>query len=159
MNGTTHIALGLAAYVALGHDPLAAPLGYTLAVAAGALLPDLDHRYGAQPLKKPLPRPLAWLMQIPAHLFTHRGPLHSLLVLPLLLAVGQYFAYIPAPYGYLLALGCVAHIVADALTFSGVPLLWPLVKRRGGLPLFRTGGRIDRALPFAVLAGWLWWGK
>jgi len=98
-------------------------------------------------------------MQIPAHLFTHRGPLHGLLVLPLLLAAGQYLGYIPAPYGYLLALGCVTHVLADALTFSGAPLLWPLVRRRVRVPLLRTGGRIDRALPFALLAGWLWGGR
>ncbi|MEJ5310892.1 MAG: metal-dependent hydrolase [Anaerolineae bacterium] len=159
MNGKTHVALGLAAAAALGYDPLQLPVAATLALTAGALLPDLDHRYGAKPLRKPLPPVLRQLAQVPAYLFRHRGPLHSLLVFPPLLLAAQALGYLPAPYGVLAALGCASHLLADALTPAGVPLLWPLVRRRVGLPLVRTGGRIERALAPLLLAGWMWVGR
>lgn len=155
MNGKTHIALGLAAAVALGYDPLTAPVTVSVALMAGALLPDLDHRYGAGPLRKPLPRPLQWIAFLPAKLLKHRGPLHSLLVLPpVLLAADLWLGC--APYGRMAALGCVAHLLADAFTITGVPLLWPIFKRRFGLPLVRTGGRLERAIIPALLALAIW---
>ncbi|MBN1284540.1 MAG: metal-dependent hydrolase [Anaerolineae bacterium] len=74
MNGKTHIALGLAAAVALGYDPLTAPVTITTVLVARTLLPDLDHRNGASPLRRPLPRPLQWLARLPSAVLTHRGP-------------------------------------------------------------------------------------
>lgn len=123
MNGKTHIALGLAAAVGLGYDPINAPVTVSAALLAGALLPDLDHRYGAGPLRKPLPRPLQWIAFLPAKLLKHRGPLHSLLVLPPLLLAIDLLGYAPM-FGRMAALGCVVHLLADAFTISGVPLLW-----------------------------------
>lgn len=155
MNGKTHIALGLAAAMALGYDPLTAPLTATAVLVTGTLLPDLDHRNGAGALRKPLPRPLQWLARIPAAVFTHRGPLHSLLVLPPLLLIAEHI-FDFAPYGRMAAVGCVAHLLADALTLSGAPLLWPLVKRRVGLPLLRTGGRLERAIIPALVGLAIW---
>ncbi|HOU11939.1 MAG TPA: metal-dependent hydrolase [Anaerolineae bacterium] len=155
MNGKTHVALGLAAAVALGYDPLTAPLATTAVLVAGTLLPDLDHRNGAGALRKPLPRPLQWLACLPAAVFTHRGPLHSLLVLPPLLLIAEHLLDF-APYGRMAALGCVAHILADAITITGVPLLWPMIKKRLGLPLLRTGGRLERAIIPALIGLAVW---
>ena len=155
MNGKTHIALGVAAAVALGYDPLTAPLVSTAVLVAGTLLPDLDHRNGASALRRPLPRPLQWLARLPAAVFTHRGPLHSLLILPPLLLVTER-AFDFAPYGRMAALGCVAHILADALTITGVPLFWPVVRKRLGLPLVRTGGRLERAIIPALIGLAIW---
>ncbi|MBN1284539.1 MAG: metal-dependent hydrolase [Anaerolineae bacterium] len=61
-----------------------------------------------------------------------------------------------APYGRAAALGVVAHLLADALTITGVPLLWPLVKRRVGLPIMRTGGRLERAIIPALVGLAIW---
>lgn len=41
--------------------------------------------------------------------------------------------------------GVLSHVAADALTNSGVPLLWPHPWRLR-LPLFSTGGRVERIL-------------
>lgn len=99
MNGKTHVAISLAAAAALGCDPLQLPMAATLALAAGALLPDLDHRCGAKPLRKSLPPLLRRLSQLTAYLFRHRGPLHSLLVLPPALLALEWLGYLPAPLG------------------------------------------------------------
>lgn len=39
--------------------------------------------------------------------------------------------------------GCVAHILGDMLTPEGVPLLYPLVSRNVGVPLFTTGAWVE----------------
>ena len=156
MNGKTHIALSIASAAAIGFDPLRLPAIATLALTAGAVLPDIDHRYGAAVLRKPLPTPLRQLARIPSVIFRHRGPLHSLFVLPVILIAAQLLDYLPHPFGLYIAFGCVTHILADMLTPSGVPLLWPFTRRRFIIPLVKTGGRIERSLWLLLLAGWLW---
>lgn len=67
--------------------------------------------------------------------------------------------------GFPLGLGCVIHVLGDACTRSGVPLLWPLRIRgrrwrRFGAPIrFTTGGRGEQVavgLCFALGAGAVW---
>jgi len=54
--------------------------------------------------------------------------------------------------------GVVVHILGDALTHGGVPILWP-AKPRVGLHLFRTGGALESVVGVAlgVLVVWLAW--
>jgi len=70
--------------------------------------------------------------------FGHRGITHSLLALGLLVALGE-LPFCPWHWlhlGFLIGWGYASHLVADALTKQGVPLLWPL-DRRFGFPPFR----------------------
>lgn len=46
--------------------------------------------------------------------------------------------------------GCAAHLVGDALTPQGVPIFWP-AKTRIRVPLFRTGGAIEKVVGVGLL--------
>lgn len=133
-----------------------APLGYLLVVAGypvaafvtGAtmlwltMLPDVDHRLPLVP---------------------HRGPTHSLFFAA---AVGGAFAAISAfvgdqfvafpradlvSFGFLVGFVAVgAHLLADMLTPSGVPLLWPLSDSTFSLSLSRADNAVVNALLFLL---------
>ena len=64
-----------------------------------------------------------WLA--PWRLTVHRGPLHSLLAV---VAAGTLAELVTGQhvYGVAVAVGWLSHLVADAGTFYGLPLLWPL---------------------------------
>lgn len=112
-------------FVLLSTDPVAA-FAAGVAVLALARVPDYD-------LYVPWTR--------------HRGPTHSLLFVVLFagglaglaLAVTRHLGLEPFPAVHLAAVvGVVAvasHLLADALTPYGVPLLWPLSDRRFSLDL------------------------
>lgn len=52
------------------------------------------------------------------------------------------------------ALGVVSHLLADALTHGGVPLLWPLRRRFRMTAGFRSGGAVERLVaPSLLLVG------
>lgn len=88
--------------------------------------------------------------------FGHRGITHSLLALGLLVALGELpvFPWHWLHLGFLIGWGYASHLLADALTKQGVPLLWPL-DRRFGFPPFRalrlTTGRFMEYALVAVL--------
>jgi inner membrane protein len=145
MMAVSHVVVGgaLWAGVAYATGQPTEPTALGLA-ALGSLLPDIDH-------------PGSWagkrmaLISIPlAALIGHRGLTHSLLaiaVFALLLALlGP--DHLAAP----LAVGYLSHLLADSLTLSGVPLLWPS-KRPFGLRLIRTGSLPEIALIAALGAG------
>lgn len=70
--------------------------------------------------------------------FGHRGITHSLLALGLTVALGE-LPFLPWHWlhlGFLIGWGYASHLLADALTKQGIPLLWPL-DRRFGFPPFR----------------------
>jgi inner membrane protein len=107
----------------------------TMAAAMGGLLPDIDHPQSA--LGRRLP-----LISIPlSHLVGHRGVTHSLiaiLAMLILLVVTAFtmdtrIAFLVPP----VCIGYLSHIAGDALTPSGVPLLWPK-RKRYTLNLFKT---------------------
>lgn len=112
-------------FVLLATDPVAAFVA-GVGVLALARIPDYDLY-------------VPWIR--------HRGPTHSLLFLVLFalslaglaLAVTDHLGLEPYPAVHLTALvGAVAvasHLMADVLTPSGVPLLWPLSDKRFSLDL------------------------
>lgn len=117
------------------------------AAALGALLPDIDH-------------PQSWagrkmrVVSVPLSLLVgHRGITHSALAVAACLAVlvvmGTGWLAAPVAVGYL------SHLLADGLTPSGVPLLWPS-RRRFTLNLCRTGSVVEIALVaiIALVGGW-----
>lgn len=167
MTGPSHLALGISSVWLMrvfpgvvgslsavdGSNP-----GLILGAAAlGALLPDLDAtrstikylRVGArfQPFSLPA--------RVLSHHFSHRGPLHSLAGLGLLwiwlgLPTMLWLGWQPS---LALALGMLSHLVGDASTKSGVPLLYPKPGRWHLLPQpFRltTGSAAEDAV-FAAL--------
>lgn len=88
----------------------------------------------------------------------HRGFLYFLLGATVVLALAAFAALFWAPSGAVwsllvpaLAAGYLSHLLLDALTPGGVPLLWP----RGGstsLPLVRTGSFFERVVFLPALA-------
>lgn len=141
MTGKTHAAVGLFVGVALarslGVTDEQAALTVALAVI-GSLAPDLDT-------------PQSYISRLlilnPVHLFVrHRGVLHSGLVAGLLMVAGLVH-----PLALPFAMGYASHILIDALTVSGVPVLWP--RRESLRGPFRTGGLMDHLLWLAAIAG------
>jgi membrane-bound metal-dependent hydrolase YbcI (DUF457 family) len=48
-------------------------------------------------------------------------------------------------------LGYAVHLIADSLTISGAPLLWPM-KKKFGLRLFKTGGITENLIFYGLIA-------
>lgn len=116
----THAAMGMALGFGLAasqRDPLLSGILLALVTETAALLPDLDIRL---------------------HL-KHRGITHSLLALILITGLVWVLDHTRA---LPVALGYGSHLLLDALTVWGVPILYPL-KKRYRLARIRTGGRFD----------------
>jgi inner membrane protein len=145
MRGSTHAAIGLlgAAALALEYNiTQPAPLGLILAGGVlGALLPDIDHPNSRISHK-------AGIAGAPFRLFGHRGFTHSLLALALVW-LGLAAIQIPLVYGLAFIIGYASHMISDAMTPSGIVLLWPLKGRWRLIPrdlAVPTGGIVDKAI-------------
>lgn len=99
-------------------------IGLVTAVA-GALLPDADMKTTTAGRK------LGLIGTITSKLFTHRGLTHTLFF-PTLLYVWMTTITIPVVPSLLFGLivGWLSHIIADIFNGKGVPLLWPIIRRR-----------------------------
>lgn len=158
MTGPTHIALGVSSLWLMQPLPTAVGTlastdssspGLLIAAAAlGALLPDLDAAHSTVKYLRLGKRFQPFLLpaRVLSRQFGHRGPLHSLagvtflwlcFGLPLLLWLGWQPALA-------LALGMLSHLLGDASTQSGVPLLYP---RRGRWHLLPKGFRLTTGSP------------
>ena len=149
MMAGSHVVMGVALWAVTAKAtgaPAADPQALT-AAAFGALLPDIDH-------------PQSWagrkmrVVSVPLSLLVgHRGITHSaiavLAAVAVLMIMGVGWVAAPVAVGYL------SHLMADGLTPSGVPLLWPS-KRRFTLNLCRTGGIVEIAIVAAVAAAGGW---
>ncbi|WP_109107836.1 metal-dependent hydrolase [Azospirillum sp. TSO35-2] len=118
------------------------------AAIVGSLAPDIDH---PKSTLGQLLRPLSsWISRV----FGHRGVTHSALAIAgCLWVLHEYTAYsrllIPFIVGYL------THLGGDLLTPAGLPLLWPIKRRRNfALPILKTGG-FSEQLAVTLLAGWM----
>ncbi|WP_164489356.1 MULTISPECIES: metal-dependent hydrolase [Shewanella] len=110
----------------------------------GSLLPDLDHpssTIGKRVLFVSVPL---------AGLFGHRQFTHS--IWPLIFTI-WLFNLTEHANGYVMVLmiGYMSHIIADMLTDSGVPLLWP-VQKRFGITICKTGGVLEHIVAYGLLA-------
>jgi membrane-bound metal-dependent hydrolase YbcI (DUF457 family) len=155
--GDTSRALGAPLPALLAIEAVA--LGVAV-VALAALAPDLDRAGStlarvASPVSRVIARAVARLLK-------HRGPLHSA---PAALAAGGLAALLGqrlglAGLGLLVGYGWAAHVLADALTDRGVPLWWPLWRRRVRLPWGlgpATGGKGEAAVVVAGLVACVGW--
>lgn len=50
-----------------------------------------------------------------------------------------------------LMLGCAVHVAGDAMTNSGVPLLWPFSRDRLAMHLFSTGKRAEKVIVYPAI--------
>jgi membrane-bound metal-dependent hydrolase YbcI (DUF457 family) len=174
MLGRSHVLLAAAAYGALAIRPFPAPLSSFVAlapsgtaiknpavalglgvllVAAGSLAPDIDRAGSSIARMAGLPtRAMAWIVQ---HSLGHRGPLHSALAVALVFAFGEALGVgaglrnLGGPFAF----GWATHVLLDALTARGVPLLWPLPVRLRLPPGFVTGGSVEQVVLVIGLAG------
>ncbi len=150
MMARSHVVVGVAAWIVaapLLHLPVLDPAYLALAVA-GSLLPDVDH-------------PKSWIGRRSRPLSTmlgaalgHRGLTHSavaVLGLVALLQAGYHPGAVSA-----LAIGYASHLAADMLTPQGLPLTWPL-RVAWGVPICRTGSRMESVVVVAVVCGVAWW--
>jgi inner membrane protein len=154
----SHAAIGAAAGVAVAHATGGSLVAGGIVAGLAALLPDVDHPHAA--VGRLLPR--WWHRLTPGH----RGPTHSLawcLALALLVYAGHR-AVDGGPAGPLLALtvlaGSLSHVLADGLTVAGVPLWWPVRRRRAvflGALAFRTRSWTEVLVVAGVVAGVGWW--
>ncbi|MBB6050734.1 metal-dependent hydrolase [Armatimonas rosea] len=158
MTWPTHLSGGIAAALMLGPLLGAESIAPTLLGAiVGALLPDLDadqsrlsntYMFGSHPLRLPA--------QILHRALGHRGALHSFLGMMLFCsALGIPLLILGLGYVALgVTLGFLSHLLLDACTKSGVPLLWPDRTRLHLLPswlLVTTGSKAEDVV-FALLA-------
>lgn len=140
MLGITHVVVGASLGVVAAKSGLipALPIAIVAIVAAaGSLLPDIDHPQSAFGRR-------VRILSIPiSAVFGHRGITHSLLAVAAMSLALVFFAHGDGktPVIAALALGYLSHLLADAMTVSGIPLLWPrkTVFRVPGTG-FRTGG-------------------
>lgn len=122
------------------------------AVLLGSLLPDLDHPGSI------LGR-LFRIISLPlSKLCGHRGFTHSLLAFCGLAILWETQITprwdISADIFHALLLGYLSHLIADILTPSGVPLLWPL-KARFALPILnkKNNKKGERFISVLILIG------
>jgi inner membrane protein len=158
VQGKTHVLIGCLTVAALTHHGVPASLA---AATLGSLAPDID-RTGSLITTLPVIR---WFthpasMAVSAAL-RHRTGTHSLLTL-LALTVGVLMLQhtVTPVLGAAFLAGYLLHLLADSLTITGVPLLWPWRKHEfSPLPKplrIRTGGRAEYLLTMAVLVAGLW---
>lgn len=160
MTGKTHALIGVAAVLFLHPALPTQPIQYgaALAVAAlGALAPDVDSDESQirQITKTNRKRGVhGWLVS--ALMPSHRGITHSALALLAVYLVASLYVPVWA-YGLAFVIGYASHLLADGITTSGIPFLWPLSFRF--IPYFRpvrTGGVLEQVVALGVVAALLW---
>ncbi len=129
MMGRTHALLGLSCLWLLELGPPTPPDRFALAAMGaviGALLPDLDAQSSLlQTVRVGGIAPFALPARGLSRAFGHRGATHSLLALGVLALLALPLLGIE-PLAWLgLLLGYLSHLLGDACTKSGVPLLFP----------------------------------
>ena len=158
MMAFTHIAAGAAsALMLLKGIGVGSGQQAMLCIAGGitgSLLPDIDH-------------PKSWLgrripfVSIPlSSLIGHRGATHSMIALivvqalvlvSILLWKGEHGVWL-APFLTGLGIGYASHLLADWMSNTGIPLLWPNRRRFAAPITVRTGSAIEYILALALLA-------
>ncbi|MDR6226568.1 metal-dependent hydrolase [Desmospora profundinema] len=174
--GNTHLCLGVAAGAAAvaitgTADDVATVSGIMLVSSLGALLPDIDEEGsilnnlifkaikfrsfalamgGAVVVLLSLFKNLeSWIIlsglyAIAVAFVPHRNFTHSLLSL----VIVTWITYLADPvYAWAMALGVISHLGADACTYRGIPLFWPVKKRIGLRSVgvyVRSGDATDR---------------
>lgn len=141
----THLALAfIAGILAINYFHPANQILFIILVLFAGIFPDIDH-----PNSK-----LGSYVKIISWLFRHRGIFHSILILPLIALILQYFNY--SRFSLPLIIGYAAHLLGDISTKEGLMLFHPLSSYRIS-GFIRTGGFLERIIFMAllVLSGYL----
>lgn len=113
-----------------------------LGSVVGSLIPDLDHPKSVIGKKvKPVSKGIS-------KAFGHRGMTHSPIALILYTMFILKLTSNPEGYYELLfnygaigsAVGYLSHLILDMLTIGGIPLFYPMSKKKFKLAKFKTGG-------------------
>lgn len=166
MTWSTHLMAGLNTLWILEALPNAATENIALlagAAAFGSLLPDLDASQSKiKHLKIGGVKPFYLPAEAIYRQLGHRTFLHSLLGLVYIaIACAVLTPFVGWPVALALWLGYASHLAADAVTKSGIPLLYPKPKRFHLLPkaLRLTTGSLAEEVVFVLLSlsvmGWL----
>ncbi|MBK1733740.1 hypothetical protein CKO15_00265 [Halorhodospira abdelmalekii] len=151
MTFVTHVLFGVTCYI-----PISALLGYppTLSGAAlaafGALLPDIDEP------RSWIGRRFLFLSQPLRTFFGHRGITHSLafcILIGALLGLLSHSYALPEGLALAILIGYASHLIADAVTPGGIPLMWPFKGRYSTPCTVRTGGAGEMVIFFVLLVG------
>lgn len=153
MNYKTHVAGGILAGVSTvamastitGID-MSKPESIAIYMGAsiiGSLFPDLDHR-GSYISKK-----LKITSALFSNLFSHRGATHSPLIMLPFIALIYLVASLFITSSYLIwgmmafYIGILSHILLDWLTKAGVPIAFPISKKKHSLLRLPSGGIME----------------
>lgn len=149
MMGRTHMVAGAASWVlvsSVAHMKFTV-LGIPVAIVA-SLLPDVDHPTSI------LGKKIYPVSAIIGGIFGHRGITHSLIAVLALIGVMAYFN--ASPLIWAASVGYLSHLLGDWLTPSGVPLLYPNMKKFSSPYPIQTGGLAEffimGMMVFAMLA-------
>ena len=157
MMAFTHVAAGAASALALSnllHAPATQMTMFLAGGVLGGLLPDIDHPASA------LGRRVLPLSMMLAAIFGHRGITHSLIAVVGVSFAAWYalhgFDWRPeysAPFVLGLSAGYLSHLLADWLTNTGVPLLWPMKRRFAAPVTISTGSPMEYLIALGLYAG------
>lgn len=108
----------------------------------GVLLPDIDEPHSV------IGQRTLGLSNIIKSVFGHRGITHTIFFpLALFFLSALFTVKIDAlSLSYLLAFGATLHIIEDSFSKNGVHWLQPLSKVKYRIPLYTTGGAVERTL-------------
>lgn len=112
----THIAIGCVATSILLSNHIIQPL--SIIGIVGATFSDIDYKLGIK----------------------HRTITHSILMLTLTSIMISFFSKDIALVWFV---NYLLHLIADSFTKSGVPFLYPFIKKSYGFKLIKTGSSID----------------
>lgn len=153
MKGLTHMAGGAmaAALTTSVFFPAASPLSVAAALTAGVvggLVPDVDHP------KSTINHELKVTGKIVSFFFSHRGFFHT----PFLYLLLGMLVYLGHPMGIVRLIsvaffaGITSHLLLDCLNPTGIPVLYPLSKKKYSLLKIHTGGMGDSLVCACCLA-------
>lgn len=160
MNGSTHVLLGTATLLALTVKfsggmsiigiPIEMPALGLLTVSVGSYMPDIDLATSKMGSKH----------KFISKVLTHRGPLtHSLLVPAILAELMFLSSAIPllssVIFGFFL--GWVCHLLADLCNGKGIPLLWPIYRKRIHIMDIPLTGILNKLYVLVWLGGLVAW--
>lgn len=121
-----------------------------------SLLPDIDHPQSI------IGQRLKWFSVPVARVFGHRGFTHSLLAIIVSIILIQLkispTEFIPVDVFHAMIIGYLSHLLADMLTPSGVPLLWPC-RWRFRVPLLKSqkDNQLERLLCLSLVGYAIYW--
>ena len=154
MTGKTHMLIGtctgIITALTIGTDNAAIFCGTIASTVIGSLIPDIDNP------KSTFGSKTFFTSNIINKMFGHRGITHAPIIL-LIFSVGLLFvlnsfhmeSYIPILYGY--TIGYISHLLLDALTKAGIPLFYPISKKRFHLLNIKSGGIAERLIVVGII--------